>query len=418
LLKLHGDYKDARILNTDEELGGYPSKYNKLLDRILDEHGLIVCGWSGEWDHALRTALMRAPNRRYSTFWAIRGDVTSNAEELIKHRRANVISIGDADTFFTTLKERVDILEQSRRQNPLSIELLVSGAKRYLAKPEYRIQLYELVEHEADRVLEQLRAATLAPPAQWKPEEFGARVRTYEAITEALASMAGVLGRWGDDTETTMIVNLIESLYIQAAEVGSGLTVYLSIRSYPAVLVFFGYGLGLARAERWAALHRLFAAVVRPQRSDPKRLVETLFLWDWAGSNDEYWQKIEGLEKHKTPLSDHLCTLFHEWGKRFLGLTPDFELLFERFEVLGSLAQFERSTKEDVRVALQDQNGRVRMSMGRSGWHGTTADRLLAELQSDPLRADILTAGFAGADAELLDLFTQNFVRIARGLRW
>ena len=66
ILKLHGDYKDARILNTDAELSAYPEQYEVALDRILDEHGLIVCGWSGEWDHALRAAFLRAPNRRYT----------------------------------------------------------------------------------------------------------------------------------------------------------------------------------------------------------------------------------------------------------------------------------------------------------------------------------------------------------------
>src|SRR3546814_9455983 len=44
-------------------------------------------------------------------------------------------------------------LEQSQRQNPLSVELLVSSAKRYLAKPEYRIQLDELFAQETDRLL-------------------------------------------------------------------------------------------------------------------------------------------------------------------------------------------------------------------------------------------------------------------------
>ena len=62
VLKLHGDYKDARILNTDAELHTYPSEYNRQLDRMFDEYGLIVCGWSGEWDHALRAAFLRAPN--------------------------------------------------------------------------------------------------------------------------------------------------------------------------------------------------------------------------------------------------------------------------------------------------------------------------------------------------------------------
>lgn len=99
VLKLHGDYKDARILNTDEELSTYPDAYNTLLDRIFDEHGLIVCGWSGEWDHALRAAMLRAPNRRYPVFWATRGSPGDGAQQLIAHRHARVIEIAGADEF-------------------------------------------------------------------------------------------------------------------------------------------------------------------------------------------------------------------------------------------------------------------------------------------------------------------------------
>ena len=75
LLKLHGDYKDARIRNTECELSSYPEAYDNLLDRIFDEYGLLVCGWSGEWDVALRKAIMRSPSRRYSMFWAARRDL-------------------------------------------------------------------------------------------------------------------------------------------------------------------------------------------------------------------------------------------------------------------------------------------------------------------------------------------------------
>jgi hypothetical protein len=85
VLKLHGDYKDARILNTDQELGTYPKQINALLDRIFDEHGLIISGWSGEWDEALRRALLRAPNRRYPMFWATRSELRNSARELAAH---------------------------------------------------------------------------------------------------------------------------------------------------------------------------------------------------------------------------------------------------------------------------------------------------------------------------------------------
>lgn len=44
LIKLHGDYKDARIRNTELELSEYPAEFTTLLDRIFEDHGLIVCG--------------------------------------------------------------------------------------------------------------------------------------------------------------------------------------------------------------------------------------------------------------------------------------------------------------------------------------------------------------------------------------
>ena len=68
MLKLHGDYLNTRIRNTPQELEKYPEEYNRLLDRIFDEFGLIVCGWSAEWDAALRDAIYRAVSRRYTTY--------------------------------------------------------------------------------------------------------------------------------------------------------------------------------------------------------------------------------------------------------------------------------------------------------------------------------------------------------------
>ena len=42
---------------------------------------MIVCGWSGEWDHALRAAFFRAANRRYSIFWTARGTPGDGAQQ-------------------------------------------------------------------------------------------------------------------------------------------------------------------------------------------------------------------------------------------------------------------------------------------------------------------------------------------------
>jgi len=64
VIKVHGDYRDTRIKNTATELENYEPEMDALLDRILDEYGLIVCGWSAKWDKALCRAVLRCPNRR------------------------------------------------------------------------------------------------------------------------------------------------------------------------------------------------------------------------------------------------------------------------------------------------------------------------------------------------------------------
>ncbi len=50
VIKVHGDYVDVRIKNSEEELAAYDARTDALLDQVLDEYGLIVCGWSGEYD--------------------------------------------------------------------------------------------------------------------------------------------------------------------------------------------------------------------------------------------------------------------------------------------------------------------------------------------------------------------------------
>ena len=160
LLKLHGDYKDARILNTHAELSQYPPEYDSLLDRILDEHGLVVCGWSGEWDEALHRAIMRSPSRRYSLFWAARGPLGNVAKKIVALRDGHVIPIADADAFLGQLRDQVRTLARTHRQDPRSIDLLVNSTKRFAASPEHTIQLHDLLESEVQRLLHSLETST------------------------------------------------------------------------------------------------------------------------------------------------------------------------------------------------------------------------------------------------------------------
>ena len=121
VFKVHGDYLDTRIRNTPAELSSYPSEYDTLLDRILDEFGLVVCGWSAEWDEALRSAILRTRSRRFTTYWALHGEASDSARRLIDHRRAQTIRIASADAFFRDVQQYVESIEEFSRPHPLSV---------------------------------------------------------------------------------------------------------------------------------------------------------------------------------------------------------------------------------------------------------------------------------------------------------
>jgi len=420
LLKLHGDYKDARILNTDQELSAYPESYDRLLDRILDEHGLVICGWSGEWDHALRAAFLRTPNRRYPVYWSARGSLGTGASELAAHRSAKTIPISGADEFFEALQQRVETLEQSQRQNPLSVELLVNSAKRYLAKPEYRIQLDELFSQETERLLARLDDNQFAPQGQWNQEEFRSRVQRYEAVTEPLARMVGVLGRWGDGTELPLVLDILKGIYRQAEKIGNGLTVWLGLRSYPAVLVFTAYGVGLTRSQRWKTLHELLVASWPREYHEPRRVVSVLFLWAWKGEQQDIWKQLDGFDRRKTALSDHLHDVMSAWRSSFAGVSSDFELTFERFETLAALAFLEENDEASLEQAVGSTPHGLfaRMPVGRAGWHESSATGLIHELQSESTILALLDAGFAKNSRRFLELFVESFKRYASKMSW
>jgi hypothetical protein len=420
LVKLHGDYKDARILNTDAELSTYPPSYEQLLDRIFDEHGLMICGWSGEWDHALRGAFLRTSNRRYPVYWALRGEAGEGAQDLIRHRAAKPIDINGADEFFQGLHQRVETLTQSQRQNPLSMDLLISSTKRYLSKPEYRIQLDDLIAHEVGAAIAKLDSADLSTGTQWSPQELQRRVQVYQTVGEPLARMVSVLGRWGNGSEHSTVVDVIRAVHHHAESMGSGMTLWLGLRSYPAVLLFNAYGLGLVRAQRWKDLHSFFESTLPRAERDAKRMVDSLFLWAWKGAADDVWKQLPDLDRRKTPLSDHLHDVMASWKQSFIGVEPNFELLFERFETLASLAFLESSSETDLESLLLPSQSQslARMPVGRVGWHGESFRSLVADFESEAMTQTLIASGFAKGSRRFLELFIINLKRIHARMEW
>ena len=177
VVKLHGDYLSLGLRNTPDELARYPEEIRALLDRVFDEYGLIVVGWSAEYDTALVKALESAPSRRYPTFWAkFHGDLKEPARRLIAQRQACVIDTAGADEFLEDLVQKVIWLDQvaQRRHRPTPL-------RTYFLMPESS----SAPQGWGVLPLLQLRAAAVVGPAS--PDACGLiRAESREALLAAL----------------------------------------------------------------------------------------------------------------------------------------------------------------------------------------------------------------------------------------
>ena len=406
VVKLHGDYLDTRIRNTETELATFSPQFNHLLDRIFDEYGLIVSGWSGEWDGALRGAILRAPNRRYPFFWSGRGAPKPTAEDILRHRAGRFVAIADADTFWSSLAAKVAVQMDLEHANPRSIKLLIATAKKYLASPAYRIELDDLIREELNRALALVAAENFHMSGNFDVAMLAQRVARYEAIFEPLAKVFATLGRWGGRAEAQTAADVIAALADQ--ESIGGATALIALRYYPAMLLAYAYGLGSFRAGQLASIRALFGIPLTDRNGSRASLVTRLFLDAWDGAGRDVWNALPEFPEHnrKTPLSDHLHDLFQRWLGAEIFLPKEFTAAFEEFELMGSLAYLSvEANEEELNTMIADQMGHqsVWNSLGRIGWRGAGARPVLEKWRTPEGRRPLLDAGFANGSAQFFE---------------
>lgn len=421
VVKLHGDYLDTRIRNTESELAAYSPQLDQLLDRIFDEYGLIVSGWSGEWDSALRSAIIRAPNRRYSFFWTARREPKEVAADILRQRAGQLIAIADADTFWTGLAAKIAVQMDLQQANPRSVKILTATAKKYLSNATYRIELHDLVGEELRHALDLVAAEHFPMSGVWTDAQLNLRIGRYEAIFEPLTKIFAVLGRWGGKAEFQTASDVIASLANQ--ELIGGANALIALRSYPAMLLTYGYGLGALRAGHLTNVQSLFRIPVRDITGNIGPFVHGLFLENWQGAGKEFWNRLPKFPEHnrKTPLSDHLHDLFQQWLGADIFLPKEYTPAFEEFELLGSLAHISINADEQkLDEAIADQNGYkwIWAPTGRIQWDRSVRDQVLAKWVTPEWRQTLLDANFGHASGDYFDKAIVQLKRLLSRLSW
>lgn len=278
ILKVNGDYKASTLKNTADELDSYDPEIEKLIEQVLDEYGLIVAGWSGGWDSALRDLILSAENRRYSMYWASYSGLDEEAEELVKHRDGNVVSIDGADSFFYSLKERVQALEDAEPGAPLSKEVARERTKRYLAREERKIDLADLIREETEHLRKRLvDTERFDLYVETEDEPVEERLNKYEKEVGTLASVFSTCAYWGLEVPNTGEQRLTKSLQrIASAEpdVSPWYSLWEQLARYPTTLLMYSLGVAAVEAKNWELLYDvLIRTDADPNSSNPKPMI-------------------------------------------------------------------------------------------------------------------------------------------------
>lgn len=134
VVKLHGDYLNSPVLATPDELLTYARPWRSLLRRIFDEYGLVVVGWSAEYDLALASAIRQNVRRRYPAYWVRHeGRITEPGRRLADARQAWYIDVSSADELLGDLRQRLQRLDMVASRH---------GVARRLGVPRFAPDAY------------------------------------------------------------------------------------------------------------------------------------------------------------------------------------------------------------------------------------------------------------------------------------
>ena len=338
VFKLHGDYLDSRILNTDEELASYPDEHNQLLDRVFDAFGLIICGWSGDWDEALRSAILRGTSRRFTTYWAKHGELSEVSESLITHRDAQVISIATADAFFSALRENVLAIDRFSQSDSDFTATAVARLKEYLPEPKHRIRLSDLVDETVEQLVERLADISFSAdqPREISSETATHRMRAYEAATARLLHLACVGGRWAEEPHYAVWRRAFQRLDSHRSQ--GGMVFWLEMQRYPQTLLLYAFGLGALRGGALEFLNYILSTPLRDQHHKDHPAVQLLPPIRLFSSGDRPMRILEGMERKTFPLNDWIHDSLQPVTSIVIPDAIQFTLAFDKLEILIALA--------------------------------------------------------------------------------
>jgi hypothetical protein len=247
--------------------------------------------------------------------------------------------------FVRGLVEDVTALASMIAPTALSPRLTPGRFKDLLVDERHRIRLHDSLVGEV-RTLRGRLAEEHFPVRDVNDlsfEDYLARVEQYEALAEPLMAVMAAGGYWGGEEHARLLGRCLARLADTPGD-RNGVTVLLNLRLYPALLLTYACGIGAVLAGRFATLNTVLVSTRTWKDNKQVPLVQALTHKDVI-DGDILKQRPE-LERHGTPISDHLFGLLKESLELCAIDEVEYQRAFDRFEYLYALVHGDLHEKE------------------------------------------------------------------------
>lgn len=332
VIKLHGDYRDIRTLNTPQELSEYSAIKAKYLDMIFDEYGLIACGWSARWDTALRDAIYRCPSRRYNTFWVDAYKVSQEATDLINHRRGELIT-RNSDDFFVDLHSKVDALSKLKREHPLSVATAIDRVKKLLPYSHSQIELEDFIRSQAEKSYQEFTNLKFEDRAFSTPQEvaefYKACLIRILSITEIPLNIFMNICWYASEEQ----VSLMADIFRLWTKSGNPFDDYYRWQKMPSLLVMYVCGLSALNRSNWVYLWMVLQGLSLKDPRVPNR-IPVLYL---INKHTAFDYAVYDRTFRADPITRFLKEQLRPMFKSYIPDDLEFSQLFDLLEMVMAL---------------------------------------------------------------------------------
>ncbi len=336
LIKVNGDYLDSRLLNTREELSEYPSELQSYLLSIINDFGLISCGWSGKWDNGLVNIINKSENFRYPSYFSFIGKCEQELSDIATSRKGSILEINSADEFFNELSERIEALNTFNSNHPLNKDIAISRLKKYIVRDDGIILYRDLLMNECRSALKKGIDISVISKSLNK-ELFDSYFLKQKNALEILIPLCITTIQWSKPEHEQTILDIMNKFTQSPIRVGTSFvpntvkTHYLS-----SLLMLYVIGISSVMYNKYTLLNKVFKLLI-PEIG--KVNGEKSHLIQGVNSNLIDSDKLNSIlgTTYNTPMSTFLSKELRDYFSQNIENEDEFNAIFDTFEYLLSL---------------------------------------------------------------------------------